>query len=112
MKKLLLIIILFINTACDGPKSKALGFDEQVHEKFTELKIGESLDLVKQKLGEPIRKAKELNLPQKKGFENFFKDSRESNSKIYLLWMNGGNWYYSIGFDEKNKVAFKAEGHS
>ena len=89
-----------------------MGFDKLKHENFSELKLGDSLESVKLKLGEPKQKDQQLNLPQKQGVEELFQDSTKSKSTIYYLWMNGGNWYYSIGFDEKNKLTFKAEGNS
>lgn len=51
-------------------------------------------------------------LPQKHGFEEQFEAASRSSAVEYLLWINGMNWYYCIGFDAEGKVVVKGEGHS
>jgi len=63
-------------------------------------------------LGEPLLKSDTFHLPQKHGFEHYFDAAERSTAVEYLLWINGNNWYYCIGFDVSGKAVVKGEGHS
>ena len=95
-----------------GPRSPLIGFRPEIQSAYEAVKLGDSLAQVNQRLGVPRKTGTTLLLPQTQGFENEFRKAEESNAKIYYLWINGGNWYYSIGFDSSDRVVIKAEGNS
>ena len=88
-----------------------MGHDSELYQQYKNFQIGDSLDTIKLVLGNPIKKSDNFCLPQKKGFEHYFEETKNSNSTTYYLWKNGGNWFYCIGFNQK-KVTYKADGHS
>ena len=79
---------------------------------YEEISIGSSKEAAIRALGRPYAESEAFNLPQKKGFERYFEAAERSSAVDYLLWINGGNWYYCIGFDDTGKVVVKGEGHS
>lgn len=95
-----------------GPRSPLMGFCSEIQENYESIKVGYTIEQVIDRLGPPKRTGTSLLLPQKRGFEEYFRQADASNAEIYYLWMNGGNWFYSIGFDATSKVVIKAEGHS
>ena len=120
MKTKLLILLLACALAAfgtyryilSGPRSPLLGFDSNMQQAYDAIKIGDTFTEVRGRLGEPMKSGDHLLLPQQQGFEQEFRKSKDSNSKIYYLWINGSNWYYSIGFEGSDRVAHKAQGNS
>ncbi len=49
--------------------------------------------------------------PGHPGFEESLAIAEGSKAIVFCLWTNGINWYYCIGFDEKNQLVTKAEGN-
>ena len=96
-----------------GPRSSILaGFDRDMHSRFEKISVGESKQVVLNLLGEPRATSDKFNLPQKHGFEHLFDAAERSPAVEYYQWINGGNWYYCIGFDSTGVVVIKGEGHS
>lgn len=95
-----------------GPRSMFFGFDRGMQGRYEDFSIGSSRDAAIESLGAPLSKSATFRLPQRKGFERYFDEAERSNAVDYLLWINGGNWYYCIGFDAAGKAVVKGEGHS
>ncbi len=95
-----------------GPRSLFAGFDRSLQRDYEQVAIGSSKRSAIDSLGEPHTKSETFNLPQKQGFEHYFDAAEHSNAVEYLLWINGMNWYYCIGFDESGDAVVKGEGHS
>ncbi|MBK8475688.1 MAG: hypothetical protein IPL39_05095 [Opitutaceae bacterium] len=95
-----------------GPRSLLLGFSWTQAHHFESLRIGASKSSVIDKLGLPLRTSSTCNLPQRQGFEEAFGRAKTSGAARFLLWYNGGNWYYCGGFDVHDRLVFVGEGHS
>ncbi len=95
-----------------GPRGFLGGFDRGMQARYERISEGESKKLVVDSLGEPLAKSDEFNLPQRHGFEHFFDAAKKSPAVEYYLWVNGSNWFYSIGFDSTGRVVIKGEGNS
>lgn len=95
-----------------GPRSFIFGFDRGMHPSYEKISKGMSKKSVVDALGEPLVKTDEFNLPQKHGFEHHFDAAERSSAVEYYQWINGGNWFYCVGFDSSGAVVIKGEGHS
>lgn len=95
-----------------GPRGTLSGFDKEMHAKYHEISNGESVEAVIRTLGQPRLISDTCNLPQRHGFEHIFEAAENSEAVEYYQWINGGNWYYCIGFDSSRRVVIKGEGHS
>jgi hypothetical protein len=95
-----------------GPKSLCFGFNRSLHRAYEELPVGLLRAEAIRIFGKPIKSSDSFCLPQSHGFEALFEAAEKSGSKEYLLWINGMNWYYCLGFDAAGRMVIKAEGHS
>lgn len=111
---IVVVVLLALLTAefLRGPRSIFAGFDRQEQRGYERIATRTTKDEVIQILGEPIETQGTFCLPQRLGFEDLFEAAERSNAVEYLLWINGMNWYYCIGFDSSGRVAIKGEGHS
>jgi len=88
------------------------GYDIGMQRHYVGISIGSSKRTSIEALGEPHSKSDTFNLPQRKGFEHYFDAAERSTAVEYLLWVNGMNWFYCIGFDASGSAVVKGEGHS
>ena len=95
-----------------GPRSMFAGFDGRMHRQYEAITMGTSKSSAVHALGEPRSKDERFNLPQREGIEHYFDAAERSTAVEYLLWGNGMNWYYCIGFDAGGQVVVKREGSS
>lgn len=95
-----------------GPKAFWCGFDRSLQNTYEDLPRGLMRAEAIRLLGKPIKSSDTFCLPQSHGFEDLFEAADKSGSKEYILWLNGMNWYYCLGFDAAGKMVIKAEGHS
>ncbi len=95
-----------------GSKSFFAGFDRRMQTRYEQIPLGWRKNDVLEKLGPPHTKSPIFCLPQKHGFERFFEAAEKSDSMEYLLWVNGMNWFYCMGFNALGNVVVKGEGHS
>ena len=89
-----------------------LGFSWRTQILYNRIPLGMNQQEVIRLLGQPRKVDKQFCLPQRKGFEKYFKEAERSGATEFYLWINGVNWYYCIGFDSAGKVAVKGEGCS
>jgi len=94
------------------PRSFFAGFDRSLQRNYEQVALGSSKGSAIDSLGEPHAESETFSLPQKQGFEHYFDAAERSNAVEYVLWINGMNWYYCIGFDESGSAVIKGEGHS
>src|SRR5262245_33326564 len=106
------VFILGVFEVRRGPRSVFAGFDRRMQRHYEAISIGSSKRTAIEALGEPRSKSKGFNLPQRQGFEHYFDAAERSTAVEYLLWSNGMNWYYCIGFDASGKAVVKGEGNS
>ena len=95
-----------------GPRSLLLGFSWAKQHRFETMQIGASKATVLGELGSPRHASHTCNLPQRQGFEEAFRRAEQSGAVEFLLWNNGGNWFYCVGFDTHGQLVFAGEGHS
>jgi len=107
-----LVVALGVYEVLRGPRSMFAGFDRGMQRQYEDISIGSARRTSIEALGTPRSKSDTFNLPQRHGFEQFFEAAERSTAVEYLLWTNGINWYYSIGFDASGKAVVKGEGHS
>lgn len=105
-------VVVFLIAVLPYGKDLLFGFDRKLHSRFVELRPGVSATDVLKVLGDPIRIENECCLPQRHGFDAEFRRAEESDAVQYMLWRNGINWYYCIGFDKSESLVVKLEGHS
>jgi hypothetical protein len=106
------VAILGVSEAVRGPRSMFAGFDRKMQRHYEAIAMGSSERSAIEALGEPQSKGVTFALPQRQGFEHYFDAAQRSTAVEYLLWINGMNWYYCIGFDGSGKAVVKGEGHS
>ncbi len=95
-----------------GPRSVFFGFDRNLQKSYEAISPGAEKWQAMAALGQPWQTKDVFCLPQRHGFENYFEAAERSSAVEYLLWINGTNWFYCIGFDSEGKVVVKGEGHS
>ena len=94
-----------------GPKSPLMGYDHALQRTFDEFVIGQSRTRLLELFGEPH------------SIESYFSREiayRESDFAAqdlakcveYVIFKNGGNWFYCFGIDENCRTVLKADGHS
>ena len=79
--------------------------------RFSGLVIGDSRTIAIDRLGPPMSSGSGF-ARQLETYTEELANSQKSGSVEYLVWRNGVNWYYCIGFDADGRIIFKAEGHS
>lgn len=89
-----------------------LVLDRSIDREYRRLELGTSIEEVVDRLGPARSKGENLLLPQEMGFEDAFQRAQNSEAIIFYLWMNGGNWFYCLGFDDEGKLVIKEQGHS
>lgn len=94
------------------PKSELAGFSRLQQYRFESLPLGAPKALVLERLGIPRSDTPTCNLPQRQGFEEAFRRAEASGATKFLLWLNGMNWFYCVGFDAQDRVVFTGEGQS
>ncbi|MBN2211827.1 MAG: hypothetical protein JW709_10575 [Sedimentisphaerales bacterium] len=96
-----------------GPRSILAGFDKEMQRQYEQFAIGTPRkDVIT--LWEPPLRSSDTPCPPTgptEGYQNAIDRARQSPAVNYDLWLNGVNWYYCLGFDEHNLLAFKTEGH-
>ena len=107
-----IVVALGVYEVFRGPRGMLAGFDRGMQRDYEGISIGSSKGSAIEALGEPYSKSDTFNLPQRKGFEDYFDAAERSTAVEYLLWINGMNWYYCIGFDASGNAVVKGEGHS
>jgi len=106
------IVVFLVSEVTRGSRSVFANFDSGEQKTYNRIQIGTNKEDVIQLLGDPLSKSEIFSLPQRQGFEHFFEAAEQSSAVEYLLWINGMNWYYCIGFDDNGAVVVKGEGHS
>ena len=106
------ILALFVTEVLRGPRSVFSGFNREDQRGYEQIAKGLTKDQAIHLLSQPIEICDTFCLPQRQGFERLFDAAERSDAVEYLLWVNGTNWYYCIGFDSYGRVAVKGEGHS
>ncbi len=106
------VMALLTSEFLRGPRSIFAGFDRHYQREYEFITPGTTRDKTIAILGEPIKRSDSFCLPQKHGFEVYYDAAERSNAVEYLLWINGMNWYYCIGFDASGRAVVMGEGHS
>ena len=107
-----IVAVLGVFEALRGPRSMFAGFDRSMQRHYESVSIGSNRRTAIEALGEPQSKSEKFSLPQRQGFEKYFDAAERSAAVEYLLWINGMNWYYCIGFDASGAAVVKGEGNS
>ena len=107
-----IVVALGVYEVLRGPRSMFAGYDIGMQRHYVGISIGSSKRTSIEALGEPHSKSDTFNLPQRKGFQHYFDAAERSTAVEYLLWVNGMNWFYCIGFDASGSAVVKGEGHS
>lgn len=94
------------------PKGFLMGYDRAVQEDFDSIAVGMEKSEVVDLLGKPRDTLSEFPFSWLSGPDSHLSEKKRELCVEYLLWGNGGNWFYCIGFDTKGRVIEKAEGHS
>ena len=94
-----------------GPRSLLMGYERVRQRQFDDIEIGEPIATAIKILGEPIRKEKDFSR-EIAYRENDFDQKTLSKCVVFLVWRNGGNWFYCIGVDDAGKIVVKADGNS
>lgn len=93
------------------PRSFWLGYEGKRQHAFNKIEIGQSRQHAVELLGDP--RSTTGNFPREIAYrESEFKPAEVARCREFIVWNNGGNWFYCIGVDEDGIVVLKAEGHS
>lgn len=65
---------------------------------------------VEQFMRSPGKKLEQFQLGQETGFERRYAEAERSKSVYWLSWHNGFDYVYTVGFDERDRVTYKASG--
>ena len=88
-----------------------MGYDHSRQKIFDEVEIGESRNRLLELFGEP--RSIEANYADEIGYrQSDFSPAELAKCVEYVTFINGSNWYYCFGIDEKGKTVLKADGHS
>lgn len=85
-------------------------WDAELARAWKSVETGMTREQVVGLLGEPEEQSAEFHLGQYGGFEAVYKRAASSGSEYYLFWDQGIDVVYAVGFDERDKVTFKAAG--
>lgn len=118
MKMLLVFVVLIglltfpAEFLLRGPKSIFwMGFQSRHHANFEKLRSGDSIKQAIRLLGKPIAEYKYF--PREIDYrENDFSADELKKCSYFLVWINGGNWFYCVGIDQNGRIVLKAGGHS
>ena len=86
------------------------GFDRHFHRQFQEIKQGMTETEVLHLLGDPVERSRRFRLGQYEGFEEEYSAAEASGATHYLVWVNGVDVVYSVGFDQSGRVVHSACG--
>jgi len=82
------------------------GFEEEV----LGMQVGTPRTEVINYLGQPDDSSKEFRLGQRDGFEEQYEAAAESGSVTYSFWHRKVDYVCAVGFDSRDRVAYRACG--
>jgi len=57
-------------------------------------------------------RSQEFRLAQSAGYEIEYAAANKSGAKYFVMWRNGIDWTYTVGFDANDCAVYKAKGTS
>jgi len=93
------------------PRSFWLGYDSGRQYAFNEIEIGQPKQHAIELLGEP-RSTTTYFSREIAYRESEFQPADIAICHEFIVWNNGGNWFYCVGVDENGIIVLKAEGNS
>jgi hypothetical protein len=85
-------------------------WDRRVARGFQKVVVGMPREQVQELMRSPGTKLDQFRLGQEAGFERQYAEAEHSKSAYWLSWQNGIDYVYTIGFDEHDRVTYKASG--
>lgn len=85
-------------------------WDRRVDRGFNCVTIGMSRIEVEQLMRSAGTKLERFQLGQESGFERQYAEAERSKSAYWLSWHNGIDLVYTVGFDDHDRVTYKASG--
>jgi hypothetical protein len=85
-------------------------WDRRVDRGFEHVALGMTRSQVEQLMSSPGTKLEQFQLGQEAGFERQYAEAEHSKSAYWLSWHNGIDYVYTVGFDDHDRVTYKASG--
>ena len=98
-------------TLLPHPRSFWLGYSSDRQHAFEQIEIGKPKQHAIDLLGEP-RSTTTYFSREIAYRESDFKPAEIANCHEFVVWNNGGNWFYCIGVGDDGMIVLKADGHS
>lgn len=93
------------------PRSVWLGYEHQRQRAYEKIIIGEHKTLALELLGEPL--STETFFSREISYrESEFPAEDIAKCVEFIVWRNGGNWFYCVGIDDNGRIVLKSDGHS
>lgn len=86
------------------------GWDRRVDRGFQRVTVGMPRARVEELMRSPGTKDEQFHLGQEAGFERQYAEAGRSKSAYWLSWHNGIDHVYTVGFDDGDRVTYKASG--
>ena len=96
------VLIMPLELYINGPRSFLAGYDHSMQLKFETVENGVTKPQLVELLGEP--KSSDRRFPNE---IDYLREFESRPAMMYLIWMNGTNWYYCFGMDANGKVISK-----
>jgi hypothetical protein len=85
-------------------------WDRRVDRGFQRVTVGMPRARVEKLMRSQGTKAEQFHLGQPGGFERQYAEAERSKSAYWLSWHNGFDYVYTVGFDDRDRVTYKASG--
>lgn len=89
---------------------RILGFDQEFHTAFKNVRLGMSEADVLRLLGSPLEESERFYLGQREGFEAEYGRAAASGAKRFLIWRNGVDMVYAVGLNDSGAVVVASYG--
>ena len=88
------------------------GFNRSIQTGYNQISLDMPLSAVKNLMRSEGTRSPEFRLTQLAGYELEYAAAAHSGAKYFISWHNGVDRTYTIGFDNHDKVIYKAQGDS
>jgi len=112
LASLLVGVVLGISLALAMPMAinYFIGYDKAIDSGYRALLPGMSLSEARVLMRGPGTRLESFLLGQEGGYELEYAAAARSGAKYFVRWTNPVDHYYTVGFDENDKVVYRARG--
>lgn len=84
--------------------------DPEFDARFERVRVGMNESEVIRILGPPLYESSEFRLGQREGFEAVYDRAARSGAGRYLSWERGGDFVYTVGLNDSQRVVIAESG--